>query len=171
MSLGLHGNNTAMMPGLGLLVVSAEGDWGPNGQGKSDSVFNQRLRLIAHCRHVSAETAKTVDAPGAGASREASKPADQPIVLTGVPKKWQTLTLTFRGPESSEAGTPNPFLDYRLDVTFQNGDRRMVVPGSFAADGDAAESSAVAGNRWRAKFVPTRWASGRGKPRFGRERK
>jgi hypothetical protein len=154
MSLGLHGNNTAMMPGLGLLVVSAEGDWGPNGQGKSDSVFNQRLRLIAHAGTSVPKPAKTVDAPGAGASREASKPADQPIVLTGVPKKWQTLTLTFRGPESSEAGTPNPFLDYRLDVTFQNGDRRMVVPGSFAADGDAAESSAVAGNRWRAKFVP-----------------
>ncbi len=30
MSLGLRGNNTAMMPGLRLLVASANGDWGPN---------------------------------------------------------------------------------------------------------------------------------------------
>lgn len=47
MSLGLKGNNTAMMPSLGLLVASANGDWGPNEAGKRDSVMNQRLRLIA----------------------------------------------------------------------------------------------------------------------------
>ncbi len=146
MSLGLHGNNTAMMPSLGLLVVSANGDWGPNDQGKSESVFNQRLRLIAHAG---------TPPPKASDAREHKQPlGDQPVIVSGTAKKWHTLTLTFRGPQSNEAGTPNPFTDCRLDVTFQNGDRRFVVPGYFAADGDSAESGAEAGDRWQVKFVP-----------------
>ena len=41
-----------------------------------------------------------------------------------------------------------PFLDYRLSVSFahQASGESRVVPGFFAADGDAAESSATAGN-------------------------
>jgi len=47
MSLGLRGNNTAMMPSLRLVVACAEGDWGPNEPGNRQSVINQRLRMIA----------------------------------------------------------------------------------------------------------------------------
>lgn len=75
-------------------------------------------------------------------------------VVTGEAKTWHKLTITFDGPAASEAGTPNPFLDYRLDVTFTNGDKSYTVPGYFAGDGDAANSSATAGNKWRVHFAP-----------------
>jgi CubicO group peptidase (beta-lactamase class C family) len=74
--------------------------------------------------------------------------------LAGEPRVWHPIALTFRGPEAHEDGDPNPFRDFRLDVELRRGERRIVVPGYFAADGDAAETGADAGDRWRAHFVP-----------------
>src|SRR5262245_11374981 len=37
--------------------------------------------------------------------------------LTGELRKWEPLALTFDGPETSEEAQPNPFTDYRLEVT------------------------------------------------------
>jgi len=74
--------------------------------------------------------------------------------VTGQLKKWHRVTITFDGPESAETADPNPFLDYRLLVTFTCGDRRYVVPGFYAADGNAAESGATSGNKWRVHFTP-----------------
>lgn len=81
--------------------------------------------------------------------------------VSGELKKWHAVTLTFDGPFADETDSPNPFADYRLNVTFTNGDTAIVVPGYFAADGDAAESGATAGNKWRAHFSPPatgRWS-------------
>ncbi|MGD9722881.1 MAG: DUF5060 domain-containing protein [Pirellulales bacterium] len=149
MSLGLHGNCTAMMPSLGLVVASADGDWGPIDPGRADSVMNQRLRLIAH-----AGQPVTAADQGTPPTAAASKPADHATTVSGTLRKWQPVTITFRGPQASEAAGENPFLDYRLDVTFRIGTRSVSVPGYFAADGDAAESGANAGDRWRVHFVP-----------------
>lgn len=77
-----------------------------------------------------------------------------PAKITGETKKWHKITLTFDGPETAEMHTYNPFLNYRLDVTFHKGDKRYVVPGYFAADGNAGESSATKGNKWRVHFAP-----------------
>ncbi len=74
--------------------------------------------------------------------------------VTGELRKWHKVTLTFDGPPRSEGGPLNPFLDYRLNVTFSKGARSLVVPGYFAADGDAANSSADSGNKWRVHFAP-----------------
>ena len=74
--------------------------------------------------------------------------------IDGELKKWHKVTLTFDGPQSSESSEPNPFLDYRMDVTFTNGAKRYVVPGYFAADGTAGETSATSGNKWRVHFSP-----------------
>ena len=74
--------------------------------------------------------------------------------ITGELKKWHKITMTFAGPETSEHHTYNPFLNYRLDVTFSHGDKKYVVPGYFAADGQAAETSASEGNQWRVHFCP-----------------
>ncbi|MEX2300047.1 MAG: DUF5060 domain-containing protein, partial [Bryobacterales bacterium] len=74
--------------------------------------------------------------------------------ISGELKQWHDVVLTFDGPATSEAADPNPFFDYRLDVSFTKGSRTYVVPGYFAADGNAAESSAKAGNKWRVHFVP-----------------
>ena len=60
---------------------------------------------------------------------------------------WHKVTLTFDGPETSERATPNPFTDYRLDVTFVGpSGRKYVVPGFYAADGNAAITSAESGD-------------------------
>ncbi len=72
------------------------------------------------------------------------------------PLRWRLVSLTFDGPESSEDAVPNPFLDYRMSVTFshqQSGESRT-VQGFFAADGNAADTSADSGNKWRARFTP-----------------
>jgi len=89
--------------------------------------------------------------------------AGQKYEVSGELKKWHTVTLTFTGPETNETAEPNPFRDYRLSVTFVKGTKRYVVPGYYAADGDAAETSAASGNKWRVHFVPDdvgRWSFG-----------
>lgn len=76
--------------------------------------------------------------------------------ISGELRQWHKVTLTFDGPEASEDGDPNPFLDYRLQVTFRHPDSGLTysVPGYFAADGDAANTSASAGNKWRVHLSP-----------------
>lgn len=74
--------------------------------------------------------------------------------LSGELKQWHKVSLTFDGPETVEKAAKNPFLNYRLNVTFSNGSQSIVVPGYFAADGDAANTSAKSGNKWRCHFVP-----------------
>ncbi len=70
--------------------------------------------------------------------------------------KWQLITLDFTGPETSETAAENPFTAYALDVTFTHeaSGSKMTVPGYYAADGNAAETSAEAGNVWRVNFRP-----------------
>jgi hypothetical protein len=82
--------------------------------------------------------------------------AEEKVVITGELKAWHKVTLTFDGPQTSEDTTPNPFLDYRLNVFFTKGEKCFIVPGYYAADSNAAESSATAGNKWRVHFVPDR---------------
>src|SRR5262245_56445115 len=74
--------------------------------------------------------------------------------ITGERRQWHDIVFTFEGPATSESAEPNPFFHYRLNVAFTKGSKKYVVPGYFAADGNAAETSARAGNRWRAHFVP-----------------
>eukprot|EP00808_Paulinella_micropora_P016682 g2297.t1 len=57
----------------------------------------------------------------------------------------------------------NPFTDYRLQIeVMHNGGceglpiLRYILPGYFAADGQAANTSASAGNKWRVHFMPDR---------------
>jgi uncharacterized protein DUF5060/collagenase-like protein with putative collagen-binding domain len=74
--------------------------------------------------------------------------------IDGELKQWHNVTLVFDGPATSESADPNPFLDYRLNVSFSKGSRTILVPGYFAADGNAAETGAKEGNKWAAHFVP-----------------
>jgi Domain of unknown function (DUF5060)/Putative collagen-binding domain of a collagenase len=76
------------------------------------------------------------------------------VRVAGEMKVWHTITFTFPGPAASEYDTINPFTDYRLDVEFTNGSQKIIVPGYFAADGNAAYTSARSGNQWRAHFCP-----------------
>lgn len=76
------------------------------------------------------------------------------VEIKGELKKWHKVTLEFEGPNTSEDHTYNPFLNYRLDVTFSNGAKEYVVPGYYAADGNAGETSASTGNKWKVHFAP-----------------
>ncbi len=81
------------------------------------------------------------------------------VALSGELRQWHKVTLTLSGPQADELSTaPNPFTDYRMTVTFahESGSPAYHVPGYFAADGNAANSSATAGNRWRAHLAPDR---------------
>ena len=74
--------------------------------------------------------------------------------VSGELKQWHTVTIDFEGPYVQE--TASTFRDYRLNVTFTNQDtgETMLVPGYFAADGDAENTSATEGDVWRVKFTP-----------------
>ncbi len=80
------------------------------------------------------------------------------VQLQGELKRWHTVTLTFTGPQTGEDANPNPFRNYRLNVTFTHpaAGASHTVPGYYAADGKAAETSATGGDRWRVHFIPTR---------------
>lgn len=76
--------------------------------------------------------------------------------ISGELKQWHKVTLTFEGPPTNEDADPNPFLHYRLNVRFthQVSGRTYLVPGYFAADGNAAQTDSGAGPKWRAHFTP-----------------
>jgi hypothetical protein len=76
------------------------------------------------------------------------------VVVRGELKKWHKITLTVNGPNSSEGSANNPFLNYRLNVTFTNGSINYLVPGYFSADGNAGETSAESGSTWKVHFAP-----------------
>jgi hypothetical protein len=76
--------------------------------------------------------------------------------LSGELKKWHKVTLAFNGPASSETAATNPFTNYRLDVTFRHAGsgKTYLVPGYYAADGNAANTSATSGDVWKVHFAP-----------------
>ncbi len=77
------------------------------------------------------------------------------IQIKGELQNWHTITFQFNGPSCSETDfRPNPFLDYRLEVTFSNGNKQYKIPGFFAADGQSSENEAISGNKWQVNFVP-----------------
>ena len=81
--------------------------------------------------------------------------APDPAKTSGKLAKWHRVSLTFDGPSTSERATPNPFTDYRLDVMFVGPSaQKIVVPGFYAADGNAAVTGSDSGNKWRVCFSP-----------------
>ncbi|WP_367873383.1 DUF5060 domain-containing protein [Luteolibacter sp. Populi] len=76
--------------------------------------------------------------------------------VSGELRKWHKVTLDFDGPSTSEGATPNPFTNYRLNVTFRHAGsgKTYLVPGYYAADGNAANTSATSGDVWRVHFAP-----------------
>ncbi|QDT12562.1 DUF5060 domain-containing protein [Stieleria marina] len=93
---------------------------------------------------------------------------DGSVVVTGELKTWHKITLTLNGPYAHEQDNePNPFTDYRMMVDFRHSDgTTFSVPGYFAADGDAGNTSAQSGTQWRAHFAPDRQGAWNYKVRF-----
>lgn len=81
--------------------------------------------------------------------------------LNGELKQWHKLTLAFQGPTHSnetEHKGINPFLHYELNVVFTHNQtgKAYIVPGYFAADGNAANTKAQYGNVYHCHFAPPR---------------
>mgnify|MGYP000051506614 CR=1 FL=1 len=77
------------------------------------------------------------------------------VAVTGELKQWHKVTLTLEsGIATSEIAATNPFTDYRLNVTFTKGTKTYLVPGYYAGDGNAANTGATAGSKWRVHFCP-----------------
>ncbi len=127
---------------------------------------------------VVAETAQNSPMPDPiGKSKQASKSksgSDLPLQLprqpdgngsveiTGEVKQWHKVTLTLDGPYAHELdNSPNPFVNYEMKVTFthESGSPAYVVPAYFAADGNAGETSAQNGTKWRAHLSPDKTGS------------
>jgi hypothetical protein len=83
-------------------------------------------------------------------------PSLQSFRIIGELRKWHKVTIAFTGPFATETDTKNPFMDYRFDVVFSHAlsSKQYKVPGYFAADGDAAETSASSGDQWHCHFAP-----------------
>ena len=82
--------------------------------------------------------------------------AAQTVVIEGTKQRWHKITLKLTGPATSELDSNNPFLNYRFNVTFTHPGTgtSYVVPGYFAADGNAANSNASSGDKWKAHLSP-----------------
>lgn len=78
------------------------------------------------------------------------------VSVHGELRQWHKVTLDFSGPYASESCVPNPFFDYRLNVLFTHVStgKQYRIPGYFAADGQAEETSSDSGNVWRCHFSP-----------------
>jgi hypothetical protein len=90
-----------------------------------------------------------------GAQRQGGAAAG--VSISGELRQWHKVTLTLDGPQADElSSAPNPFMDYRMTVTFahESGTPTYRVPGYFAGDGDAGNSSASSGSKWRAHLAP-----------------
>jgi hypothetical protein len=88
----------------------------------------------------------------------ARQPAGNGAVrVIGELRQWHKVTVELAGPFAAESDkSPNPFTDLAFAVTFthESGTPRHIVPGYFAADGNAAHTGARAGTVWRAHLSP-----------------
>ena len=134
-----NGDYNAWNPGTGTYTIKAEPYSGSNGSGSLGTTKSIQISIVDQTTSV----------------EPSSDTGTGEVQITGELKKWHKVTLSLDGPFHSETDvSPNPFLDYRLEVTFTNGSKTYKVPGYFAADGNAGESSANSGNTWRVHFTP-----------------
>lgn len=85
-----------------------------------------------------------------------SSSANTKLDVSGELRKWHSISMTFDGPSTSETDAYNPFLNYRFNIEFthKKTGKNYIVPGFFAADGNAENSGATSGNKWRVYFTP-----------------
>ena len=147
-----NGDYGAWTPDGGKHTLTATAYAGPNGTGAAGKPLRIAFNVVGR-------PARGQDPP-----RRTTRPVERvapavtmtpgSVKTSGEPRKWHKITLAFGGPAASETADPNPFTDCRLNVTFRSGDVARVVPGYYAADGNAANTGAAAGNVWRVHFCP-----------------
>ncbi len=138
-------------------VLASSQEFKPEGKGPAARVKSGRIP------EAFPEVAEA--APATSTTKLAGPPLVQPrqadgnaeVAITGELKQWHKVTLTMDGPFAHERDTqPNAFTDLAFNVRFthESGTPSFMVPGYFAADGKAGESSAESGTKWRAHLSP-----------------
>ncbi len=75
--------------------------------------------------------------------------------IDGELKKWHRITLSASLPDSNLSEAESTFKNFRVDVLFSRPDGSTIrVPGFFATDGDAANSSTSEGKIFKAYLRP-----------------
>jgi hypothetical protein len=122
------------------------------GTGPGSEVAKIRLRQDGVAQPV---RLTVTDPEGASSSRAVTLDVeDGDAQVRGELIVWHPVEVGFQGPSTDEnANDPNPFLDYRLSVTWTapDGSERL-VPGFYAGDGEGGS----AGDRWLCRFAPDR---------------
>lgn len=137
MSIGFGGNCSVFIPSLNVALICAQGEWGTLKGGDVDAPMNRAMALLVNSM---------------GIAKAAS--AEEEVVESTLAAFWKgyPITVNFSGPEMNASDSaPNPFLDYRLTVTFTSpSGNSYVVPGYFDGDGEGG----LRGGVWRARFSP-----------------
>jgi len=121
-------------PPAGSYELSARTHSDANGGGAASSDFTVSFSIVA-----------------GGSSPPPSGDGDASVTISGQLQRWHRITLAQDAVAASETASPNPFLDYRFNVTFTAPDgREFIVPGYFAGDGDGG----AAGTTWHAHLAP-----------------
>ncbi len=117
-------------------------------------------RIVLHHSDVTEAAARAVSNPESSTNAVVvpPPPAAPAVEISGELRQWHEMKISYVGPSTSETATPNPFTNYRMDVTFTHNasNESHTVPGYFAADGDAGNTGASSGNIWRVHFAPPR---------------
>ncbi len=118
-------------------------------------IYPLTFLLVCCSQDGKADPGEPVTSPALFGPRQAD--GDGSVNISGELMIWHKVTLTLDGPYAHEKDNqPNPFTDRQMNVTFthESGDPTYVVPGYFAADGRAGETSAESGTSWRAHLSP-----------------
>lgn len=114
-------------------------------------------RIVLHRESISDSVARnlgraTTRLSGSSSPEPEPEPEPEPGSDGTTFKKWDLVELDWIGPTATEAqNTPNPFLDYRLQVNFTApSGKRFNVPGFFDGNGNGGGS----GSTWRVRFRP-----------------
>ncbi len=146
--------------GVSLQDIAANGTNSPTVEKANETKFAAASKQIHdELLRRSKITGEAANAPTSDLPLQQPRQADGDgsVQVSGEMKQWHKVTLTLDGPYAHELDNdPNPFVNYQLDVTFthESGSPKYTMPGYFAADGDAANTSAQSGTKWRAHLSP-----------------
>lgn len=115
------------------------------------------IQKVLAAKTAAKEKKKNLRREGVALFGERQANGDGSVAVSGALTQWQPVTLTLDGPFAHELDKmPNPFSDYKLTAYFrhESGSPFYEIPGYFAADGNAGETSAQSGTKWRAHLSP-----------------
>jgi hypothetical protein len=139
-------------------VLAKDREWKPEGLGPAAKAAAGKMPEAFAFVAAAAEAPAAPAKPAQAALVQPRKPdGGGTATISGELKQWHKVTLTLDGPFAHERDMqPNPYTDLAFNVIFthESGAPKYKVPGYFAADGDAGNSSAESGTKWRAHLSP-----------------